>query len=39
MKALFVDCSAKSSGMVNSVPVTPNQMRSGLRPMRSDSAP
>src|SRR5262245_1654211 len=37
--ALFVDCSAISSGMVKSVPVTPNQMSSGFLPNLSEIAP
>lgn len=39
MKPLFVACSVNSSGMVNRVPVTPNQISSGLRPTRSEMAP
>ena len=37
--ALRVLCSATSSGTVHSVPMTPNQISRGLRPMRSYRAP
>src|SRR5437773_10496096 len=37
--ALVVACSERSSGTVNIVPIKPNQISSGLRPILSESAP
>ena len=36
---VLTDCRERSSGMVNNVPIRPNQIRSGLRPILSERAP